>query len=681
MMEINVKKGHVSGSEALESYSFGFKVTPKAFHLMISQLYKDPNAAFIRELSTNAYEAHQMTGNENEPFEVSLPHSLNPSFEIRDFGPGLTPEQIAKVYTMLFESTKTDSNDMGGCFGLGSKSPFAYDIDVQFGVISWVGGIKYCYAVFKDAEGYPKMDLLHKEPSNERSGVKISIPIKRHDFSTIDSKARSIYQWFSTTPKLVSGGSPFVKAKASSFGSSYSQYREISGCHAKMGNILYKIDDSLCNLHGLGSYPIVVEFPIGQLTPEPSREGLSYDKVTKRNIEEAFKPIKAEMVQVIQKEIDKSQDYFEACWKGIRLIQNSPVTITELTYGGEKLNIRYGNVQNAELFYMNYNLKFSSHGSNFSVSPNEHAVFINIDKKCAWKEIIKQNVASNKFNRSAPIFICNTAYSNHVLATLVTEAKINPKRVIDVSSLPYTPKPKAARKTPSNKHMTKVLTWQSSKTLQYSWTDSEVDLAKDKGVYVVYYKNKILTPNLSKPGENLEVEPFELTAFLDAVGYKGVVYGIKKDTIDKIKTNPNWQNLLDIKKDTLYNKLKALNFASVKSAEKTVKDMKYRDGCLVALLEMLESRKITTTNADMNNLSALYKDVKKLSLTNVDSLINAVNKLYGENIAPSGKVVANVALEAASKAIEDKFPLVKTLRSYQIDVSIAKELVSYIEGK
>ena len=109
--------------------------------------------------------------------------------------------------------------------------------------------------------------------------------------------------------------------------------------------------------------------------------------------------------------------------------------------------------------------------------------------------------------------------------------------------------------------------------------------------------------------------------------------------------------------------------------------MKYRDGCLVALLEMLESRKITTTNADMNNLSALYKDVKKLSLTNVDSLINAVNKLYGENIAPSGKVVANVALEAASKAIEDKFPLVKTLRSYQIDVSIAKELVSYIEGK
>jgi hypothetical protein len=681
MMELNVKKGHVSGSEALESYSFGFKVTPKAFHLMISQLYKDPNAAFIRELSTNAYEAHQMTGNENEPFEVSLPHSLNPSFEIRDFGPGLTPEQIAKVYTMLFESTKTDSNDMGGCFGLGSKSPFAYDIDVQFGVISWVDGIKYCYAVFKDEEGYPKMDLLHKEPSTERSGVKISIPIKRHDFGIIESKARNIYQWFSTTPKLVSGGRPFEKAKASSFGNSYSQYLEVHGCHAKMGNILYKIDDNLCNLHGLGRYPLVVEFPIGKLTPEPSREGLSYDKITKRNIEEAFMPIKAEMIQVIQKEIDACQDYYEACWKGIRAISNSPVGLTELTYGGEKLTNRYGKVMNAELFYMNYNLKFSSHGVDNSVSPSEHAVFINIDKKCAWKEIIKQNVLSGKFNRSAPLFICNTAYSNHAVATLVSEVKINPARVISVSSLPYTPKPKAPRKTPTNKHMTKVLTWQCSRTLQDSWTDSEVDLAKDKGMYVVYYKNKILTPNLAKPGENLEVEPFELTAFLDAVGYKGVVYGIKKDTVDKVKTNPNWQNLLDVKKDTLYNKLKALNFASIKSAEKTIKDMKYRDSCLVALLDMLESGKITTTNTEVIALTAIYKDVKKLSHTNVDSMIHTVYKLYGENIAPSGKVVANVALDKASKDIEDKFPLIKVLRSYQVDVSVAKELVSYIEGK
>lgn len=680
-MELNVKKGHVSGSEALESYSFGFKVTPKAFHLMISQLYKDPNAAFIRELSTNAYEAHQMTGNENEPFEVSLPHSLNPSFEIRDFGPGLNPEQVAKVYTMLFESTKTGSNDMGGCFGLGSKSPFAYDENVQFGVISWVDGIKYCYAVFKDEEGYPKMDLLHKEPSNERSGVKISIPIKRQDFSTIEDKARNIYKWFATTPKLVSGGRPFTKAKADSFGSSYFQYNELYGCHAKMGNILYKIDDNLCNLHGLGRYPIVVEFPIGQLTPEPSREGLSYDKITKRNIEEAFKPIKAEMVQVIQKEIDKSQDYFEACWKGVRAVQSSPVGLTELTYGGETLSVHYGKVVNAELFYMNYNHNFSSHGTNFSVSPNEHAVFINVDKKCAWKEIIKQNVASGKFNRSSSFYICNTSYSNHVSAMLVGEAKINPARIIAVSSLPYNPKPKAARKTPSNKHMTKVLTWHSSRTLQSSWSDSEVDLAKDKGVYVVYYKNKILTPNLSKPGEDLEVDPYELTAFIDAVGYKGVVYGIKKDTINKVKTNPNWQNLLDIKKDALYNKLKALNFTSVKSAEKTIKDMKYRDGCLIAMLDMLESGKIATTNADMLALVAIYKDIKKLSQINVDSLINTVHKLYGENIAPSGKVVMNVALDKASKDFEDRFPLVKTLRSYQIDVSIAKELISYIEGK
>lgn len=680
-MELNVKKGHVTGSEALESYSFGFKVTPKAFHLMISTLYKDRIAAFIRELSTNAYEAHQMTGNESEPFEVSLPHSLNPSFEIRDFGPGLTPEQVAKVYTMLFESTKTGSNDMGGCFGLGSKSPFAYDDNVQFGVISWVDGVKYCYSVFKDEVGYPKMDLLHKEPSTERSGVKISIPIKRADFRTVEYTARNIYKWFATTPKLLSGQSPFEQAKADSFGSSYKQYRELIGCYAKMGNILYKIDDGLCNLHGLGRYPLVVEFAIGQLTPEPSREGLSYDKVTKRNIEEAFRPIKAEMVQVIQKKIDECQDYYDACWTGVANARNSPVTLTELSYKGEKLSSSYGDIKNAEEFYLNYNLKFSSRGVGGSTHPCDGRSFIHIDKKCAWKEIIKQNVSNGKINRATPMYICNTAYSNHVLATFVDECKINPSRVIAVSTLPYTPKPKAARKSPSSKHLTKVLTWQSSKSSQASWIDSEVDLAKDSGAYVVYYKNKILTPNLSKPGTTMEVDPYELTDFISAIGFKGTVYGIKKDTVDKVLKNPNWKNLLDTHKATLYNKLKALNFASVKSAEKTIGELKYRDGCVIGLLDKIARGVITTKNQDMLAVLSQYQDIKKLASLNVDGMINTVYRLYGENVAPSGKIVTNVVLEKAIKAIEDKYPLVTVLRSYQIDDGLAKELVSYIERK
>ena len=161
------------------------KVTAKSFHLMISQLYTNTIAAFIRELSTNAYEAHQMLGIESEPFEVSLPNLMNPSFKIRDFGPGLSKEEVRKVYVMLFESTKTHSNEMGGCFGLGSASPFAYSVDVQFGVISYNGGIKSCYTVFKNEFGFPKMNLVHQEPSSERTGVEISIPINREDHRSV----------------------------------------------------------------------------------------------------------------------------------------------------------------------------------------------------------------------------------------------------------------------------------------------------------------------------------------------------------------------------------------------------------------------------------------------------------------------------------------------------------------
>ena len=60
--------------------------------------YSNKELAPIREYSTNARDAHVQAGIPTRPIEITLPSRLSPELHIRDFGKGLTLEQITDVY-------------------------------------------------------------------------------------------------------------------------------------------------------------------------------------------------------------------------------------------------------------------------------------------------------------------------------------------------------------------------------------------------------------------------------------------------------------------------------------------------------------------------------------------------------------------------------------------------------
>ena len=88
---------------------FRIRNSAKAFNILSSGLYANKVKAIIRELSCNAIDSHTAAGTK-QPFEVHLPTTLEPWFSIRDFGTGLSHDQVTKIYTTYFESTKTNSN-------------------------------------------------------------------------------------------------------------------------------------------------------------------------------------------------------------------------------------------------------------------------------------------------------------------------------------------------------------------------------------------------------------------------------------------------------------------------------------------------------------------------------------------------------------------------------------------
>src|ERR1044071_3952848 len=70
------------------------------------KMYTRKQLAVVREYSTNAADAHIVVERPIENIVVSLPTMTDLNFRIRDFGTGLTEEEIRNVYCVFGESTK-----------------------------------------------------------------------------------------------------------------------------------------------------------------------------------------------------------------------------------------------------------------------------------------------------------------------------------------------------------------------------------------------------------------------------------------------------------------------------------------------------------------------------------------------------------------------------------------------
>ena len=157
-MKLHNENNDVVRSSQFEQSDFTIESSAKAFQILSSGLYSDKILAVIRELSTNAYDSHVDIANEAKPFEVHMPTKLDTKFSIRDFGTGLSHDDCMNLYTTYFGSTKTDSNEVVGCLGLGSKSPFAYTD--AFNVSSFHNGKLRVYTAYKNEDNTPAFALI-----------------------------------------------------------------------------------------------------------------------------------------------------------------------------------------------------------------------------------------------------------------------------------------------------------------------------------------------------------------------------------------------------------------------------------------------------------------------------------------------------------------------------------------
>ena len=520
----------VAGAQSVDAFTI--KASAKAFQILSSNLYSNPLGSMIRELSTNAYDAHVMVGKADEPFHLTLPNSLEPSFKIRDFGPGLSHNDIMNIYTTFFESTKTNSNDVVGCLGLGSKSPFG--VSDSFTVTSFFQGEKTIYSAFLNEDRIPSIALFHKEPTDEPNGLEIEVAINADDFRVFNREVNGQLKYFKTKP-LVFGNSNFewnVDEEYLYSGSNWKMVKGGGSPRVVQGQIQYPInvrnmgkefDEASPVVRELLNKSVLFEVNIGDVNIAPSREALSYDAKTNQNIIKAAEKILEELPVQIAETIQSSPSEYLArlqyadilndlCLAGSYrhqtlvnyLLESGKITWNGIDVSSKNINIDKEDLIQAVTFYRNYNGKYSksilrayrSWGQpdtkpetwNFDIGSLKSTLWIYATPNDKGVELRAKKWANDHFKQSCSIHVITSSLSLDVLTSkfgLMTSDWVKAKdlpKIVKVSK-------DSADKTIYVKQFNDSCTWQRTR----KWDTIRVnDLSKLSGYYVALDRLKVL---------------------------------------------------------------------------------------------------------------------------------------------------------------------------------------------
>lgn len=273
-MQPHIEERTLTTRGVAASVSFGMLAENSAhiFNILRSQLYSNKVLALLREYGANAWDEHRAAGCPDRPIKVVLPTALEPTLRIRDFGRGLSEDQVFRVYTQYGSSTKREDDVTVGAMGIGSKSAFAYTD--SFTVTSWHGGQKSVYQAVLDASNIGTMSLMWRGPCDpSETGIEVSITAKVQDCARFQREAQSLFPFFKPMPEINVELRP-LPAMQTVHGGVNDQY----GFTAVMGCIPYPIDmdhirESMpASFHHGG----VLVLDIGEVSVAGSRESLEY---------------------------------------------------------------------------------------------------------------------------------------------------------------------------------------------------------------------------------------------------------------------------------------------------------------------------------------------------------------------------------------------------------------------
>lgn len=356
-LKLDERKAERDGS--LTEKVFNVKCSPQAFKILADNLYSNKDRAVVRELTCNSHDSHlEKYGDKaNEiPIDIHIPNYLEPWFSIRDYGNGMSHEFMMgeievngqKVgYCTAFHSSKSDSNEQSGLYGLGKLAILSVTDSYSITSIthcSKSGGdsgvnMKRFYTVCREM-GFPTIIFMGESETNEKTGVEIKAPIS--NYSSFEKEAigflSNLDVNFNISGTTLRPRNLEAVLNRGSWRAFKNDYSSSDGVMAKIGIVRYPISNN--HLPAVLQHKsLEIDFPIGSLEITPSRESLSYNEGTIKLIKDRT----GEIVREIKEEFNAKLAVASNLWEARKLINslNSgelsrfSSIITNCTYNGK----------------------------------------------------------------------------------------------------------------------------------------------------------------------------------------------------------------------------------------------------------------------------------------------------------------------------------------------------------
>lgn len=281
---------------------------------LLQSPYRDPIASLIREYVSNCFDSHIEAG-VNTPVYVTLEEDQSGWYwACEDFGVGLSEDRCKNIFMKYLTSTKEETNDQIGAFGMGSKSGLGYTDVVH--IRTRFDGTEYRYMLHKTTDA-PTLALMDFYPTDKRNGTQIKIYLK-DNWDEQDKFVRKTEQQLTYFDNVHYGGKldslneDFVVYKGRNF--QVKPSCTLKAMHLVIGNVAYPI-----NWEAIGKteidIPIALIFEIGDLPVIFTREDIRYTDDAVSKIRNKIAAAEKELIDLATpktKEIDDLQAYIDA---------------------------------------------------------------------------------------------------------------------------------------------------------------------------------------------------------------------------------------------------------------------------------------------------------------------------------------------------------------------------------
>lgn len=334
-MKINLAELSTREIESTSTNSVKMRLSENAqsmvFQLFTKSVYSNPIGTVVREITSNCFDSH-VEAQVDAPVIIRKGYDKETnSYHISfiDYGVGMSPDRVNNIYGVYFESTKRVDNTQIGGWGIGAKSVLAYkrstgngegEYDNSFYVITKYEGTCYYYMIYEGADT-PIISLLHEEPTTDRNGTEVRIPVLNSDLNTFAKEmVRQLYYFEniifegfeeeSRYNEILTNDYQIVRGNTFLFrGKDYSEY-----AHVCLGRVAYPLDYTALGLFQSDyKLPIALKLEVGDIGVTVSRESLDYSESTIKMLKKKLEESKNEIIQLIGKqyeEIVSLEQYF-----------------------------------------------------------------------------------------------------------------------------------------------------------------------------------------------------------------------------------------------------------------------------------------------------------------------------------------------------------------------------------